>query len=451
MRKIGLLIAYGTEIRPFYENTVSSLLARKFEVVFLIKNSPIAERLNDDIINNSIIYDVNKLPDDRTSLRFKVFLLYNSLFIKQRKVRQRNINRGNYHFHTGFNQKVHFLDCIIGSEFIYKLFDRFYRLSSKHFFRSNYVDNIFEQNDITDLLYYGSNMVENCYFIQTAKLNKIHLWHYIGNWKDVYTDGYVFTIPTKIFVWSEKMKNEVLFFNKHILSIQVLVTGNLFFNVFKNYKPKREFEFYKKKYSINENSLLFLWPLSLKNTFPGEVELLVHLDNFIEETYFTNKPTIILRENPLGSTDLNNDIVKELKNFRMAENYWIVSKVDDFLFQSSEGETEWADLLYFCRSVISTPSTVTLESILFKKPSVIILFDETGRRSERISSFAKAPFYTDLLKRDDVLFCSDIVQFYDVIFNLNESANILSSPPGLPSVLSGNEFFTLSDFVDSFD
>ena len=445
--KVAILVNYGPEIRPFFENNLNDMMSDKVDFIYFIKKTQIRNKLNDKLKKKAIFYEINQFKSKTTFLK-RLFLKFDSYFIQLRKTRQRRMKVGNYHFTTGTDFNTKKTDIIWGSELVYVLMRGIYNFMSGHFFYSKYITELFKTNGITDILYYGSNMYEMRHFIHTAQKNKIRLWHYVGNWKDIYIDDFIPIIPEKIFVWSDKIKNNLLKFNKSIKKDKVVVSGNLFFHHFKNYKPVNNFDYYCTKYHLNDNSIIYLWPLSMRVVFPNEHFLIAKVDEFIENNFTQNKPVILLRDNPMGAAKEHIVFYTKLKNIRLAEDFWQVSREEDFTFQTTEGENEWTDLLYYSRAVISTPSTVTLESILFGKSSLNILFDETGEYSKKIAAFAIAPFYVELLERDDVILCNNINEFKKILGEINSKESILKGKIIYPKIIDGNKNSDIQKFVN---
>jgi hypothetical protein len=445
-KKIGVLINFGPEIRPFFENKLSTLFTDEYEIIYIIKNTNCISLLNKKITDKSVIFEKNKIVNNST-LKFRLFARFEKIFLLQRQSRQRKNKIGNYHFTSGSNYNIKYYDFVFGLESIYNICRKTYTLFAEKIYYSLYISNLFKKHKITDLLYYGSNIYEVRSFIYTAKKDEISLWRYVGNWKDIYIDDFVPVQPNKLFVWSEKMKSELLVFNKHILEKSVVISGNLFFHHFHNYKTKNNYEFYKKKYQIKENSNIFLWPLSMKSVFPNEHILIKKIDDYIESNFIVNKPIIVIRDNPFGAASENVQYYNKLKNIRIAENFWQINKIEDFTFQTSEGEAEWADLLHYSKAIISTPSTVTLESILFKKTSINILFDENGSYSDSIASFSNAPFYSEMLNRNDICVCENLNDFYNNFDKLNKIKQFYISQIQYPAIIDGNLDYSLNKFI----
>jgi hypothetical protein len=444
----AILINYGTELRPFVVNGLGKELSKKYKVIYLVRESELSEYVMFDLSNQSFLFRRERLKNISKISWLKVFLRFNSFFIKQRRARQRKLGYGNFHFSSGSELKTKPFDNLLGSESLYNVFSWLYRLFATRLLSSKYVANIFKENHVTDLLYYGNNSFEVAVFSHTAKSLGLRTWYYLGNWKDIYIDDFIPFLPTKIFVWSDRIKSDLILFNKQIPSGKVVVTGNLFFLNFIDYEPFRDKNHYLRKYGILSDSRFYLWPLTMCSIFPKEIELLRKIDNFIENSYTTDKPVIILRKNPLNLENDQGADYANLKNFFLAENYWSVSKKDDFVFQSLSGEREWGDLLFHCAGVICVPSTVTLESILFKKTTFNILFDESGVHSEYISSFSKSIFYTDLLKREDVLLCESFNIFL-AVFNRFSAKNGNFCDIDLPSILTKTADYSIEEFVES--
>lgn len=444
-QNILFVIAFGPELRPFINSGIFKSLNSDCTARCLIKDSAIAAKI--DILRSESVlyYKKQDVVNKANSFFIKVFSRFESWFQKIRQARKRRLGFGNYHFTKGSDFNRNTYDRFLGSEFIYKWFNKIYSLVAPLVYNSPYFVNLLRQHGITDILYYGSNIAEMKSIQQAAKNEGVKLWHYVGNWKDIYIDDHIPVIPERIFVWSEQQKSDLIKFNPTIIPEKVIVTGNWFFHTFKNYSRVNSKQYYSTKYNFEQNRPLILWPLSMKVVFPNEHLLLQALDQFIESMQIPSKPVIVLRDNPFGAASDLVDYYNNLVNVRLASNYWQVSRADDFTFQTNEGEQEWLDLLYHSDFIISTPSTVTLESILMKKTCLNILFDESGNYSEKIAAFAKAPFYQDLLQRTDVKMVNSLEELKRLL--LYPETIMGSNELPLPDIISGNRDCNIGDIV----
>ncbi len=410
--RIGIIINYGTEIRPFFESGLPQILKGKTDFLYIIRDNKLLNKKTLSFLGKQIIYDKSKIENRYSRIYYKMFYKFCELFYRHRKSKLRSSGLGTFHFTTGMNTSKKRLDLIFGSKIVNYFFRKIYSYLSKKFYHSEYIENIFRQNQITGILYYGNNLKETSFFSQTAKNLNLKLYHYVGNWKDLFIDNFISVVPEKIFVWSNKMKLDIISFNKNISLNCVEIVGNLYLDGLKSITSLYKKEYYWKKYGIKEHAKLIIWPLASSQLFPKELILVKLIDQFIEEELPNNKPVVLIRNNPFGPTQNELDSYKGLKNIVFASNYWSVSIEDDFLFQSHEGEREWADLLRYCDGVMSIPSTVALESMLFNKYFINILFDESLSVNDKFASFLKVPFYGDfLLNNEKILICNEFIQF----------------------------------------
>ena len=443
-RTFGLIINFGTELRPFFITGLYNELSKHFKAVCFIKKSSIIELIDVLPERNVEIYDPSVFLE-RNRWELILFLKLDFFLRRIRKARIRRMGYGEYHFTKGSDFNKKWYDYIIGNDLVYSIQLFLYNILAPRIYYSEEINHLFLTNRITDVLYYGSNMTEMLFIQHTASAKHINLWHYVGNWKDIYTDGFIPIKPKNIFVWSEIIKRDLVKFNPRIDNACIIVTGNWFFYNFIKIKPRFDKAYFINKYCFDESRKVILWPLSNKVVFPGEYVLLEKVNSFINQLPKEERPIILLRENAFGSATENQEIISSLENIRLMEDFWKLNRADDFIFQRKEGEQEWLDILYWCDFVVSTPSTITLESILMGKTIINILFDETGNYSSKLAAFSMAPFYKDLLHRPDVKLVENINVFFDKIKH-PESLK-LNTPLKLPDIIEGNNNSNLDDIV----
>jgi hypothetical protein len=444
-RTFGVVVHHGPELRPFFQSNVLSELGRKHRVVVFIKNNEVCANVPLNGAFTPEIYDRKHVQPAAYFILGRCFSLFESCFAKVRKARQRRLQLGNYHFTTGVNCTRHRFDNWIGHDALYQLCCLIYKRLGRYFYQATPFRQALEKHNITDLIYYGSTMPEMKCILHTAENAGIALWHYVGNWKDIYIDDFIPVVPKAIFVWSDMIKRDLMRLNPRIPAKNVHVSGNWWFFSFIDYRPRHEIGYYEKKYAFSQGRPIFLWPLSMKVVFPNEHILVSRVNALIEGMTCAHKPLLLLRDNPFGDAQQRAAFYDALSNVRVCSNYWQVSKANNFTYQLTEGEIEWLDLLYHSAGVISTPSTVTLESILMKRRCLNVLFDESGNYSERLAAFAKAPFYQELLSRPDVIMLDTLAQLHEQLGTAMPSSPDTGS---LPAIINGNEQSSIAQVTD---
>ena len=414
-------------------------------MVVFIKNNELCGDVELDGAFTPVKYDRKQLQPSNHVIFSRCFSIFESLFSQVRKARRRRLQFGSYHFTTGVNYTRHRFDNLTGCDAVYRLCVLIYKRFAKYFYHSKPFCQILRKHNITDLIYYGSNMPEMKCILHTAENAGIALWHYVGNWKDIYTNDFIPVTPKAIFVWSDIIKGDLLRLNPCIPAKKVHVSGNWWFFGLMGYRPVREIEYYAKRYGFTKGRPIILWALSQAVVFPNEHALIARINDFIEGMQSMDKPLLLLRDNPSGDSRNRVADYSVLDHVRLCTHYWKVSKADNFTYQLSEGEIEWLDLLFYSACVIGTPSTVTLESILMKRRCLNVLFDESGNYSEKLAAFAKAPFYQELLSRPDVIMLGTLAELEEQL-----GTAIPPSPDSgsLPAIINGNERSSLVSVND---
>jgi hypothetical protein len=433
-KKIAFVINFGPEVRPFILSNLVDKIGSESEFVYFVKSSSLFFN-TDYILNKKVLkFDNNEIL--KTSFLMKLFHKMESFYLKIRKARLRNLNFGNYHFSEGSSNKKEIFDFFFGAKLVDIIYGFFLDKISQKVYHSDWIANSILKEGISDIIIYENNFAISSYFKYTGKRCGTNVFSYVGNWKDIYTDTLFTFLPRKIFVWSNLIKDDLVKINPRISRKSIQVTGNWFFYKFRDYLPVNPYKFYIDKYKLDPMRPLILWPLSMKVVFPNEHLFIKMADSIVNGFSMESRPIFLLRDNPFGCGMEQKIVYSKLENVRMANNYWHVDLNSNVTIQDLNGEIEWLDLLYYCKQLISLPSTVSLEAILFKKSILNILFDENGNFSEKISAFSNSPFYSGLNGRPEIYFATgwDDLSLFILGMNTNNNENY-----SLPAIIDGNE------------
>ena len=407
-RVFGIVVLFGFETKNFFGSGLYEKLSKEYKIVVLRRNFPTKnfaeyiEKYNLDVVELD-----QKLVKKR--------LRSEDLFLASRRARQRikNIENFNY-FKTDRERRVS--DYILGSRLVYKILSMRARAEISQYYHDSDLEKIYESQGITDLIIAGYSSPESIALANTARQNGRNVWLVINSWKDFYVNDQIPFTPTKIFVWSQQMRDQVLDSNTHMSTSDVVVSGNPSFDRFFEYKPVHTKTYYGEKYHFDPGRPLILYSMISPKAYEHEKEIIELINQQLLSLYPNEKqfPVIVLRRNPIDETPMD-ETYFSANNVRYADNYFEGNYENAVFVQLDEGETEWMDLLYHADINLNVASTVTLEALMMKTPVINVEFDSKGHRDVLLSRYADAPFYKALHNRRDVVIAHTLTICMDTI------------------------------------
>jgi hypothetical protein len=292
---------------------------------------------------------------------------------------------------------------LIGNGLLKYWFERKALKTVKDQYYSPAIEKIFKDYNVRFLIgtNYGSAFSKNAYV--TANRIGISTFFLVGSWKDLYINDFIpFDFLEGIFVWSEQMKSSYLDHMHYLDRKKVIVSGNPTFDLLKTAKAKLDRQYYSVKYGIPLEATWLLYTMMPPGLVNDEIQTIILSANHILKSFNSKELVLIVRRNPNHSAD---DFVEiELPdNLIIADHYCTYDKQKDMLVQTSEGESEWIDLLNHCAGNLSVPSTVSLEFLTLNKPVLNIGYGPDGNPDERIRQHFKAGFYRPILENNLVM------------------------------------------------
>lgn len=396
-KKYAFIVNFGIEYRNFFLSGLSSEIAKKSNVVVLKRdiNSQLFEEYAEQ-------YKLDTANIDRSLFEKKRHRL-ESIFQSARQSRMRIKKIGVFKNYNPKTNQTTLKDYLKGNLFVYTVLKILVLKQIKEYYKDSHIEDILQKNNITDIVISGYSSTGNLAFATNALALNLNVWVLVNSWKDFYTNEFIPFDPTGVFVWSEEMKKNYLTFNSHLKSEQFFVSGNPIFDRFHHYSPKQLRNYYEKKYNIPASGSILLYSMLDPDRYPEEIELIKMIGDALVKQYSEElRPIIVIRRNPFNQSEHIVSYFEGHPCIRVADHYSQRDKVNDFFIQSTEGEDEWMDLLYYSSLNMGAASTVALEAIMLKKPVVTIAFDHLDKSSELLSTMAYTPFYKAILEREDV-------------------------------------------------
>lgn len=409
MRTFAIFIYYGIELNNFYYSGFLDQLKEKANIIILTPhtNLEIIKKLKET--NFKIIYI--KLQKHKAGFLEKFFL-------SSRRARLR-INGINPFGWQGNTRKKKYSDYLIGNIFVYKIIHIVYQKIIFRKYFNKELSKVFKKNYITDVIMQSYSSAQSIEIGITSNHSKIKTWLINWSWKDFYTNEYLPFEINKFFTWNKEYKYLYSKFNKHINLGKIKAIGNPSFDVFDNYKPKKNLTYYSQKYNFDSTKKIIIITLINPKVFPNENELLKRIFEEIEIKF--NDIVFLLKPNPMDS---NSDALKnEFENINviLLENLWYYFEKLNFNCITFDAITEWLDLLFYSIGTINIASTIIIESLLMQKPVININFGNNVTETDFIQNFLNAPYYKKIILRNDVLVANNISEMVKYIQNISDN------------------------------
>ena len=435
LKKVGLLINYGPEIRPLIlsglirelkESGNSVVIFSRFEIP--LKDFPMIEGVPQERIPKVV----------KTKITTKLYGKFQIWLNKIWQARLRRLGYGNFHFSKGAYSEPSRADIFLGSEIIFLLADK--TLTFFNSFRNDlsiFVKQL-KEHAIEELIYTGSADLTIQKFLIGASRNQIKLKYILNNWKDVYMYHYFPVIPEKVFYWSDFLYKDAIVMNPRLAKTQLFVSGNPTFYRFLDYNPQITRKELLQRYGHEDNDIV-LWPTAQSSMLPNEHLLIEKVANELKKNS-SGAPLLMLRMNPFGISKEKEAFFENIPNVIICKNYWEVDRKKDITYQTEEGETEWKDLLFHSNWIVSVPSTIALEAPFFRKKVINFVFNEKDQYENNTGSFLSTTFYKPLVENEHII----VVQnFKELLAILSEKKNTLTEHSSkLPGIISGNDSYS---------
>jgi len=408
-KKFALYLGLGIEANNFILSGFASKLKDKNTDVMALTNYD--SEILDSLLTSNNITKVNiKKFNLRTKKRNKI----EDKFLSSRRANLR-LNgitpigwRGNF---TKKRKK----DYLIGNSLVYTFYkNKTIKENKKHYFCEKLSEFLKEQN-ITDIVLQAYSAPDVITLGITANKLGIKVWLMNWGWKDFYINEFIPFQVNGFFTWSEKYLKLYQKYNKHIESSVFYSFGNIGFDSFWNYTPKKDLEYYSNKYKLDKSKPIVLYTMINPDVYSKEIDIInVILDKYKDNNIDIN---LLLKPNPMDNDNKKFDfLLKSYENISVAENLWLYDKEHNFNLMTYKAKEEWMDLLYYCSFTMNIASTVTIESLIMNKPVLNIGFGASKKDNEHILAFGNSDYYKDLFLRDDV----NLAKNTDELVNLTE-------------------------------
>ncbi len=236
----------------------------------------------------------------------------------------------------------------------------------------------------------------------------------VRSWDNLTSKGLIRVVPEKLLVWNEIIKTEAKKYH-YIKEPIIFVVGIVHYDLYKTYPQKSREEFIKELGGEVSKKIALVVPIGdrylkentvdrdivkiLTEILPTDFQILVRLPpgDFVRE--LENKENKFERTKVLFDRATTN-----FENIKMTE----IGKEDDI---------HLADTLRNVDLVISGPSTMAIDSVIFDKPTILFGFDGFKERSylESIRRYYDYDNFVPVVKSGGVRLANSLEEFKELV------------------------------------
>lgn len=409
--KIAILLEFGFhEIKKYIHSGFANELSKEFDIVWFAMDKG-SKEFHDYFTSTGfpLVYfeekDFNKQP---TSIE-----KYNQI-VRRNWIANKSL--GGFHNHSYVRIKS-IKTAIYGNSLAKFIFEKLTIKNVQKEYISKVMQEKIVEKNIDILFLAGYNSCFSKSFAATGIKMKKEVHYLVNSWKDLFINNFIpFNSFSTIFVWYKQMVQDFIFHMPYLKKSNFVISGNPTFDILLDAKPKRQRDYYAKKYGFPSDAKLLLYTMMPVGLVIDEIDTIQFVAQELIKKYSEEEYTIIVRKNPthkvadFKSLDL-------LDNLVIADHYCTYDKEKDMIIQSKEGENEWLDLLQFSALNLSVPSTVTLEFLELGKPVLNVEFNSQNEVDKRVNQFFEAGFYKPLFDERKVKRCKNISSLLNEIEN----------------------------------
>ena len=234
-------------------------------------------------------------------------------------------------------------------------------------------------------------------FILAAKDYGINMVTFISSWDNIPKARLAFRSDF-YFVWSESMKNELLFFYSEITQNQIKVTGSPQFDFYRKKDFLLDRDTFSRKYNLSPDKKWVLFSGDDRRTSPYDYEYLNDVANALKEQ---DNIELLFRQVPTEDSTRYNKIIKAHKIRHISPN-WRFSKEWSESIPTIEDARLLVNLAYHCKVVINIGSTMALDFAIFNNHALYINYNKCTSKKWRIGTIYKFEHFKTMDSYDSV-------------------------------------------------
>lgn len=396
-KHLGIVIAFGPEVRGFLHSGLVDKLAEKYTLTIFTSN-PESEVFKSAPRNIAVVpFPEGGEPQRLKIWRYRASRLHAIWMEKQGTRKWRHYLDGNGGGNSGgWREHVLFMLANYSSVWAVSWFETLLsrRLGTNAAWASYFTDlNI----DAVITSSYGSERTLPA--LQTATNMGLKTIIIPNSWKDVFTSPHLPFQPSALLVWSKENASRFIAANPWKISENIKVVGSLHISPFfitSNILSEKDFF---QQMGLNWHRPFICYTAAAPKAVKNEELLVECMLKAIKNGDIPQHPQLLLRLNPMEDGTrfahlkeyYNNDLIIQKPLWE-----WDASK--DWCCAKKQDINLWVSTVFYATCNISIPSTVTLEFSAMKKPVINICFDLPQTSNKKISNrrFWEADFYKEI-------------------------------------------------------
>lgn len=410
-----IIIRYGTEVRIFF----NEFFSKRNGVFYAIIKNPGSKNINNYLSK----YNVDPIFIDRfPRIRSRLLEWFNSI----RSSRNKIIGIKNYKHYSKANNHITIKDYCKGNILVYYSFQLVLNIYLKYIYTEK--DTVVLPKQKSEVYFGGYSSYELIAFASLTERENCRNIAVVNSWKDFYVNNFVPLVFHELWVWNEKMKWAYVKTNPFFNKKNVLVKGNPRMTALFQHIPTKSKEYYWNKFCIRKSSFVLYTAINPR-VYENEPDIIMNLLDFYP---FSLGYHLLIKTNPMDPyPERWRKLSENYENVTVLFSDWTWDKDNEFNVPDMESEIEWFDILKYCTATCNVASTVTIESLISRKPVINICFDEFNRVNKIFRELTYSDFYSDVIGRNDVIVTNSFQEFEEAM----QSIHIITAGDGIEDLI----------------
>lgn len=397
-KHLGIIIAFGPEVRGFVHSGLISNIAQKYRITIITAKPESASLYG---INGSV--DIIQLPENQEHSLLRKWrqraALVHTLWLEKLGFEKWHHYLNDRKPHKSLKQFILFS---ISQRWTAHFLGRFEAKLAKIIGNNRSWSKLYHDLGIDAVLTSSYASERTLPALATAVNMGLKTFVVTNSWKDIHVKPHLPLQPTRLMVWNQG--NAALFvkFNPWMKIESLQITGSLHLGPFLNEKNILSQEDFCQKTGLSPNRPYICYSAAAPHAVQEEEGVVAAILEAIKNGKLPRTTQMLLRFNPMedGSrfeylrSSYPEELVIQKPQWEwLPELDWCCALPDDVRL--------WVSTVHYARVNVSIPSTVTLEFAALKKPVLNVCFDMSPQEPEQSNlRFWNGDFYQEIKSMD---------------------------------------------------